>query len=475
MATLSGSCAGGQKAARMAFTETEDGDWVVLDVGPAMHRSGCAVGQASRRVARCGAPPTQARDGASPQAAAGLKQHRVCKARDGASKQAAVESIKSRVNSDFMHIQPTWTVTGRLFADAHPYAATAGLWTLVCVVVLGELATTLWWLMQLDTLSMTLLALVASFALAALSAVMTIPQVAVLSLSAAIAVGHGLPSYTLITVLRPPPGTLPLLGTSQTQEESCGCMLDINLAHWFALTAVAVLHFADASPSDFLKPLSEHTLRRFATVALTIACIIYGCIAALEVTNYPTMGGVHVQCRQSSSLLGELIANIAGHSASLVRRRMLDYFGLGLLPRLLGVHSPHRLSPQEFAMRYGQQLVSMLPMIEEHVPPPAGVAGVGILHWFALPGLPALAILLHTDLMLTLTVVVGAPVLMVLAAIRLQDEVPTAPLRRVPLLLPGLQLSPASRTALGYALETAARLQTWREGFNHAIFGPPSE
>jgi len=386
------------------------------------------------------------------------------------SSHVSVGSSRRKVNSDFMHIKPTWTVTGRMFANAHPRAATAGLWALVCAVVVGELATTLWWLVQLDTLSMTLLALLTSSALVALCTVMTAGQVAVFLMSAAVALGRGLPSYTLITVLRPPPVSLSHMVGFQTSEDTCGSLLDINLAHWFAMTAVAVLHFAEASP-DLLPLVKQLGLRRFAAIALAIACVMYTCIAAAMATSY----GDDLPCFQSSSLCGELLANVAGHVASLVRRRMFDYFGLGLLPRLLGIHSPHRLSPQELAMRYGQQLVSMLPLLEEHVPPPAAVAGVGILHWSAIPGLPALGILLHADFSLMVTVIVAASALLVAAAVHQQHEAPKAPLRRMPLLLPGLQLSPASRMALGYALETAARLQIWSDGFNQLVFGASCE
>mmetsp|Transcript_38089 Transcript_38089/g.89206 ORF Transcript_38089/g.89206 Transcript_38089/m.89206 type:complete len:510 (+) Transcript_38089:76-1605(+) len=463
-------CSGGN-----VYSASEDGDWLVLDVnrrptrlpqerpvtplaGTPARRVSCSSGTTAGWTTRCG-PAAQA---------------------PSAPSTASSEAVERKVNSEadgFLHIKPTWAVLGRSFTDRHPYVATIGIWALLSFITIGELAPTWWWFINLDAWDMSILTILAAGMMVPLLIVMTAGQVVAFLLSVAIVAAPSMPAYTLSGVLRAPP-LARTFSTMTSNVEEATCSLDMDLVHWLALTAVAILHFSEAS-GELPHPFSATGISRWGIALLAISGGLYAVAGTIQVVAYMRSSDSAEEwcCHFGTPLRSELIANMAAFLAAKARRRIWDYFGLGLLPRLVGVYSPKRITPQEFAMRYGERLWELLPALEDCVPPPLAVAGVMTLQYVAVPALVARAVLMHTELLSVWTLLIWVPMAvagLVCAAFQQLEKVPSAPLCRLLMLVPALQLNPAYRTAIGYTLQAAARIESLRGGIQKRLFGATS-
>eukprot|EP00928_Gymnodinium_smaydae_P046427 TRINITY_DN30928_c0_g1_i1.p1 TRINITY_DN30928_c0_g1~~TRINITY_DN30928_c0_g1_i1.p1 ORF type:complete len:630 (+),score=114.40 TRINITY_DN30928_c0_g1_i1:97-1986(+) len=373
------------------------------------------------------------------------------------------------IGAGFVLVPSTAATSGRSFAERRPRAATAVLWTWLALLVLGELAVTLWWLASLGVMDLLVLLMPIAVGLSLLLLAMSREQVVAVAVSVLLAALPALPAYSAVLLVSPPP--------------SIGCSLDV--LHWLTLTALGILHLLAALP---LALRLEHqrlldalgTARCVARCACILAACLYACLAAGVLArfvhallvgaarNEGASSGVEGTSVRRSRLALELCLNALGLFCADLRRRTCESLGDALLPRLIGVTRARKLTFRELATRHGFKVLRKVPSLRRCCPPPFTVACIVAAQRLAPLLLPALALLLRWGCLPVSGIALAALALALAAAAELR-AVPSAPLRRLPLLVPMVAARPHMRAAVGYALEAAEAVEVARSSVSTSV------
>jgi len=390
--------------------------------------------------------------------------------------------IPSPTSTDFLHVSSASSVA-RSFADQRPRTATALLWAWLLLLVVGELALTIWWLGTLGALDLVTIFVPVIVTFLSLFSVMTPQQVAATSISIILAAMPAMPAYSAVLLVRPPPAGSSL-AVAASATAPVRSLWQVDCLHWVTLMSLGMLHFVAAfsdtvrQQQKALRDLSQVLLdclavaQQIARAACFLAMCAYSILACILVFNYCCFwmwpeGERCAWCSRArllstdSSLAMELSLNALGLACAEMRRQTCAALGKSLLPRLIGAQRARKLSLRQLTSRYGLKVLRYTPNLWRYSPPAAVIACILAIERLAPLLLPALALLMRMGYVPSGVLMLALLVLSLVALLE-RRSIPDAPLRRLTLLIPNAAVTPHAREALGYALEAAARVEVTR-------------
>jgi hypothetical protein len=384
----------------------------------------------------------------------------------------------------FVHVSPTPATAARRFACQYPRSATALLWTWFTVLVMGELATTMWWLHSLGLRGLVVLFAPAGLGLSFGLLTFGPEQMVAIAVAVSLAAMPALPAYSAVLLMTAP-------GGPRQSMDTCWDVL-----HWPMLVVLGMTYLVTAlvpavrAERPAPNSLAHTALRslEFTQRATRSACIISAWLYAAVVLHvgarrlitwghqssenhsiwYFWGGAVSDMLLQGHGLV--LTLHAVGLLCAAARQYTLAELGQDLLPRLLGAQRAKALTPRALIMHHGAKFLKRVPQLRRYTPPPMVVALVLAVRRTAPIIFPLLAIMSQLvgsggsggswpflSLLLGLTMIVT----LTLAAAHEKRMLPRSSLRRLPLLLP-TGIAPCTRKLIGYALVAADRLERAR-------------
>jgi len=382
--------------------------------------------------------------------------------------------------SGFVHVHATPATVARTYAMRHPATARALLWVWFTLLIIGELATTILWVLSLGFSGVIQLGIPVAVSLSLGFALMSPEQVAAIAMSALLAVMPALPAYSAVLLMIPP----------EDKAEAQPQWWDT--IQWPMLAALGLMHFVSALLSairaEHAKPgwLVRFALHVLETTKYTArgACMIAAwCYAAAVlfigaanlcawsrhiglVSESWAWVGPDTQV-QSGPLAGTRGLVLGLHALGILsaegRRRTLQGLGEDLLPRLLGPTRAQALTLRALAVNHGGAIWRSVPQLRRFTPPAIVVAAALAVRRVAPLLFPVCALLPQPALggsansnpaqwwwlvVIAFIIITGA------ATAREWRAMPRSPLRRLPLLLPR-RVPPRTRAFLGQMLVVA--------------------
>lgn len=380
----------------------------------------------------------------------------------------SLSSTSSRDAEEFVHVRPTILSLARLLAKRFPVVVKALtwqrrvlLWVWFCLMVLGELAATIWWLHSLE--GPDLLILAAPFGLVISLALVVLSAEQVLSSSGALllAVMPALPAYSAV-LLMIPFFSADVAPAEQTWEMFHWLTLSLLNAFYIPAAVLVVLRAEYPKPSRCLSTAMTvlDVFKRHARRGSIAAACLY----ALAVAH----ADLHSTGPLASSRGRALALHLLGLFCANLRRQTQKALGAKLVPWLLGERCARSLSLRVLATNHGHQAWRSLPSIpalRRSVPPTPVAALVVTARRTAPVVIPILAAapqcarsgsLLFPCCCLALAAAVAAAIIQEMSAL------PRSPLQRLPFLLPSL--TPRARFCVGHLLVAADSVAGAREG-----------
>lgn len=366
-------------------------------------------------------------------------------------------------STDFIVIDRTPMTWMRSLKQSRPATASAILRMWFLFLLLGELATTLWWVYSLGAKGFAFFLISASLVVAASLCMLSFEQVLATVMSLGLAALPALPAYSAILLLVPP------------ELEACNCS-SWDMLNWPTLVALATLNITAAIAAVRSQGKASCSRQMIATLQVLQeiargACILaaWGYLAVII-----NVGAVHLQGSVGSvtwKVFGAAVASgpwmtgrglvlclhAIGLCCSELRQKTSAALGVELLPTLLGAERAQNIFRKQW-----QYLWHHMRNLKRWAPPKAVLAIILGFRRTALIVLPGLALLawLRRDGLRTACIFLGAA-LASLAALAAVTEwhrgLPKSAVRRLPLLLPP-DLVPVPRRVMGHALAAAEGL-----------------
>lgn len=403
-----------------------------------------------------------------------------------AASKEAVTSIIARPSQgitafedSFVLVSPTPVTVARRFLCEHPAAATSLLWACFAVLVLGELATTLWWLHSLGFRGLVVLFAPAGLGLSFGLLTVGPEQMIAIAVAATLAAMPALPAYSAVLLMMAPAERL----------DSCwnvlhGPMLVVLGMTYLVTALVPALRAERPAPNSYAYAAlqSLEVAQKVTRSACVISAWLYAAVVlhvgaarllAWERRPGQAVASWHFWCGGLGDPLFKghglvLTLHALGLVCATARQHLVAELGEDLLPRLLGAQRAKALRPSALIMHHGRNLLRRVPQLKRYTPPPGVVALVLAVRRTAPVLFPVLAILAQLSRsgaqgwpILSLFLGVMLLLLVVLAAAHERRALPRSSLRRLPLLLPS-GIAPCTRKLLGYALVAAEGVERAR-------------
>lgn len=366
-------------------------------------------------------------------------------------------------STDFVVIDRTPTTLMRSLQRIRPATASSILRVWFVILLLGELATTLWWIYSLGATGFAFFVISASLAVAMSLCMLSFEQVLATMMSLGLSALPALPAYSAILLLVPP----------EVEACNCSCWDMLNLPTLVALAtinitaAILAVRSQGKAPSNKQMIAALQVLQEIARGACILA--MWGYLAVLI-----NVGAIHLQGSEESvtwKVFGGVFAGgpwmtgrglvLCLHAIGLccaeLRHKTSAALGAELLPTLLGAERARNIFQQRW-----QCLWRYMRNLKRWAPPKAVLALILGFRRTALILLPGLALLawLRRDGLQTAWICLCAALalLATLAAVaEWHQGLPKSAVRRLPLLLPP-HIVPVPRKVMGYALAVAEGL-----------------